>query len=134
MQTREPNLNDVLHGVCLKHVTSGAKNKNSEAAEARETATDGESAHAPNYADSESDTPPVDEAVAEANDNVHRQLKSSTTGEDVMTMTSSTTAGSTSTESYDVVGELSINPNSVEETMVRIWDNDPDLTEVSHRT
>ena len=90
-------------------------------------------------ADEESDinenaeeSPLVDEAVATANDNVHRRLNTrrmlnDARNDDAM---SCTTAGSTSADSYDVIGELSINPNSVEETLLRIWDDDEQLIEV----
>uniref|UniRef100_H2ZBV4 Uncharacterized protein n=1 Tax=Ciona savignyi TaxID=51511 RepID=H2ZBV4_CIOSA len=87
------------------------------------------------YADSEySDVVSADEEVANANDSLHRTLTSSKENScrnNDVTEATSTTAGSTSTDSYDVIGELSINPNSVEETLLRIWENDEELVEVN---
>uniref|UniRef100_H2ZBV3 Tropomodulin n=1 Tax=Ciona savignyi TaxID=51511 RepID=H2ZBV3_CIOSA len=127
VKTREPKqLSEVLHGVCLKNVTSGAKKMADE--QSQEILEDG-------YADSEySDVVSADEEVANANDSLHRTLTSSKENScrnNDVTEATSTTAGSTSTDSYDVIGELSINPNSVEETLLRIWENDEELVEVN---
>ncbi|XP_078494408.1 uncharacterized protein LOC100179338 isoform X2 [Ciona intestinalis] len=126
VKTREPKqLAEVLHGVCLKNVTSGAKVKDD--VDDNYVIND-----EPTYAESDySDVISADEEVASANDSLHRTLTSSKDDDDVIAATSSTTAGSTSTDSYDVIGELSINANSVEETILRIWEDDEDLVEVN---
>ena len=142
MQTREPaKVNDMLHGVSLGHITSGVKGKESGSAPQDEEENGGDTPLAYIDDDFEDDEAQeeggsvVDEAVASANDNVHRRLNAQAVINEVRnddTM-SCTTAGSTSAESYDVIGELSINPNSVEEMLLRIWEDDEHLLEVGFR-
>ena len=132
----------MLHGVSLSHITSGVKEKEAQSElnsleeniENTATSSSNEEESDARAEVEEEDLPSVvDEEMATANDNVHRRLNSRSVlteiakNDDSM---SGTTAGSTSAESYDVIGELSINSNSVEDTLVRIWDNDVHLTEV----
>ena len=143
VKTREPaQVNDMLHGVSLTHITSGAKTKEeksddsavedidpSQKDEKTSLNEDTSSDAAPDEEDSVSLD---DDEVASANDNIHRRLNAQTITADARNddPTSHTTAESTSAESYDVIGELSINPNSVEEMLLRIWNDDPHLVEV----
>ena len=128
----------MLHGISLSHITSGAKAKAAENEEklieeteniSPSSSSDDEFDDGPN---DENQSCASDEVVPAANDSVHRRLNThrspnNARNEDAM---SRDTAGSASADSYDVIGELSINPNSVEETLVRIWDNDVQLSEV----
>lgn len=144
MKTREPaQVNDMLHGVSLSHITSGAKTKGSssdisleesdEIKDEDKGSFDDETSGEENVPEEEATTSPGDDEVASANDKIYRRLSARTLNADVKNddATSCTTAGSTSAESYDVIGELSINPNSVEEMLLRIWEDDEYLVEVS---
>ncbi|CAK8684211.1 unnamed protein product [Clavelina lepadiformis] len=142
VQTREPaKPQDMLHGISLGHVTSGAKKKDTDDDQTKEQSLSREEEdddEPDNYDDTDGSVPTADDAVAEANDDVHRRVQSQRTKKATQhnycpsdDVASSTTAGSTSAESYDVVGELSINSNSVEDTILRVWKDDENLTEVN---
>ena len=117
----------MLHGISLSHVTSNAKDQVTK-----------EEVHCPFplscaegkfnfYSDSDDELTVSDPKTGESLvDGASREI--GTAWDDDTTSSSST--ASSSSDPYDVIGELSINPNSVEETLLRIWQNDPDLTEV----
>lgn len=116
----------MLHGMSLGHITSNEKLSSSDKTTsgylAKESATP--------YTSWENNTTPT------SNSFLSRQRSSETTLQTDIDISndetlSSVTSGSSSAESYDVIGELSINPNSVEDTMERIRKNDPSLVEVS---
>lgn len=143
---KEPKLvlPEELHGVSCKRITAGVKKLQEEDEADPEVANseDGDASRNSAFGgyDADNDVTPSlsDESCAVINEDCYNEVEkerqkamsecSEAPSDGVMTMAST---ASTSAESCDVFGELSINPNSVEEMVERVRENDPTLTEVS---
>ncbi|XP_039265327.2 uncharacterized protein LOC120340983 isoform X2 [Styela clava] len=154
VQIKEPKLvlPEELHGVSFNRITAGARRKNEEgeldeedidemepepaisedgnASRSSAFGYDADNDVTPSLSD-ESSALPGDDCETEPEKQGRKKAMSESSeapSDGPLTMASTT---STSADSCDVFGELSINPNSVEEMIERVRDDDPMLTEVN---
>ena len=114
----------MLHGVSLSHITSSAKQKSSKGFEIGNSSEILQENASELYLDCSAynNLFPDPGSHQEEMSSTHRYQHS---------LKNCHNSGESTNQKYDVIGELSINANNVEDTILKVWENNSMLKEVS---